>query len=134
LFLFVLQNTLYLPGERGFRPPLAWAVPAFSAAMCLFFFRWGDYLLNVLWAVLMGTCGYCALRGLLFARRQNGGMRSRQYFDMAVLAFILLEYCLWVSSCYWSTDSFATPYVWFDFLLTTMFLAFIPALKKVVAA
>ncbi len=131
-FLLVLQNTLRLPGESAYRPIWAWAVPVFSTVMCFFFFRWGDYLLNVFWAVLMVACGYCALRGLLFARRQSGKVRGRQYFYMVVLAFILMEYSLWISSCYFMNDSLSNPYYWFDFLITTTFFAFLPTLKKAV--
>ena len=133
LFLLVLQTTIRLPEERAYRPPLAWAVPAFCAVMCLYFFQWGDYFLNILWEVLLGACGYCALRGLLFARLQSGELRSRQYFHMAVLAFVLLEHGLWVASCHWQGGTLLNPYYWFDFLLTATFFIFLPTLKKAVA-
>lgn len=64
-FLLVLQDILRLPGENTYRPVLALAAPVFSAIMCLFFFRWGHYFLNILYALLMGACGYNALRGLI---------------------------------------------------------------------
>lgn len=132
LFLLVLQITICLPGERIYRPLLAWIAPAFSTIMCFFFFRWGDYFLNILWAVLMGACGYFALRGLLFIRRQGHVTCNRQYFHIAVLMFFLLEYCLWVSSCFWLGNTFSNPYYWFDFLLTATFFTFLPTLKKAV--
>lgn len=134
LFLIVLKNTISLPEERAYRPPLAWIAPAFSAVMCFFFFQWGEYLLNILWAALMGVCGYYALSGLLWARRQRNGMRSFRYFYIAVLAFILLEYSLWVTSCYWKGDSLSNPYFWFDFLMTITFATFLPALRRRVSA
>jgi H+/Cl- antiporter ClcA len=112
---------------------MAWAAPAFCAIMCIFFFQWGDYFLNTLWAIVMGACGYCALRGLLFARRQNQKTKERQYFYMAVLAVILLEYCLWIASCYWKESSLTNPYFWFDMLQTVSFFTVIPALKRAVA-
>lgn len=132
LFLLVLQTTIRLPEERAYRPPLAWAVPAFCAVMGLYFFQWGDYFLNILWEVLLGICGYSALRGLLFARRQSGGLRSRQYFHGAVLAFVLLEHGLWVASGHWQGGTLLNPYYWFDFLLSATFFTFLPTLKKAV--
>ncbi len=133
LFLLVLQTTLRLPGECTCRPPSAWAVPAFCAVMGLYFFQWGDYFLNILWEALLGACGYFALRGLLFARRQRGRLCGRQYFHMAVLAFVLLEHGLWVASCHWQGGTLANPYYWFDFLLSATFFTFLPMLKKAVS-
>lgn len=94
LFLIVLQNTLCSPAERGYRPPLAWAAPIFCTIMCLFFFRWGDYFLNILWAIMMGGCGYLALRGLLFVFRKSNEMHNRKHFYIAVLISILLAFGL----------------------------------------
>ena len=132
LFLLALQTTIRLPEEKAYRPLWAWTAPAFCTVMCFYFFRWGDYFLNVLWAVLMGACGYLALRSLLFARRQSGGLRGRQYFHIAVLTFILLEYGLWVSSGHFKGETLSNPYFWFDFLLTATFFTFLPTLKKAV--
>lgn len=133
LFLLVLQTTIQSPEEKAYRPICSWAAPAFCVIMCLYFFRWGDYFLNVLWAVLMGACGYLALRGLLFARRQSGVAHDRQYFHSAVLTFFLLEYGLWFSSCHWKSETLSNPYFWFDFLLTAIFFTILRTLKKVVA-
>lgn len=132
LFLLVLQNTLSTTEESMYRPLLAWTAPVFSAIMCLFFFRWGDYFLNILWALLMGLCGYYALRGLLFTKRHSNEMHSSKPFHLAVMAFILVEYCLWVSSCFWNEISLSNPYYWFDLLLTATFFTFLPTLKKAV--
>ncbi|NLU53260.1 MAG: hypothetical protein GXX10_10415 [Clostridiaceae bacterium] len=131
LFLLVIQNTLRLPGESTYRPLMAWAAPAFSTIMCLFFFQWGDYFLNILYAVLMGACGYNALRGFMLSRRKRDNTGKRHYFHIVVLAFILVEYCLWVSSCFWGELDHLTPYFFFDFLLTFTFFTFLPTLKKV---
>lgn len=133
LFLIVLQNTISLPEERAYRPSSAWVAPACSTALCFFFFQWGDYLLNILWAALMGVCGYNALRGLLYARQKSDGTRNNQYIYMAVLAFILLEYGLWVTSGFWKEISLSNPYYWIDFLMTATFVTFMPALRKRVA-
>lgn len=133
LFLLVLQTTIRLPKEGVYRSLWAWAVPAFCGVMCLYYFRWGDYFINILWAVLMGACGYYALRGLLFARRQRGVARDRQYFHLAVLVFILLEHGLWVASCNWKEETLSNPYYWFDFLLTVVFFTMVPSMKKAVA-
>jgi len=130
LFLIVMQNTLRLPGESTYRPLAAWAAPAFSTVICFFLFQWGDCFLNILWAVLMGACGYQALRGLLWATRQNNGLRNCQYFHMSALIFLLAEYSLWVTSGFWKAENLSNPYYWFDFLMTALFFNFLPSLKK----
>jgi len=133
-FLLLLQNVLSLPGESQYRPLLAWLAPAFSWIMCLFFFRWGHYFINILWAGLMGPCGYFALRGWLFGLRKSDVVHNHQHFHMSVMAFFLVEYCLWITSCYWTGNSLSNPYYWFDFLLTATLVSFVPTLKKAVAA
>ncbi len=133
LFLLMLQKTIQLPGEGAYRPLWLWTIPVFCGVMCLYFFRWGDYFVNVLWAVLMGACGYIALRGLLFAHHQTGAGRNHQYFHISVLAFILVEYCLWIASCIWDHITLSNPYFWFDFLLSAVLFTFLPTLKKAVA-
>lgn len=130
LFLILLENTLRLPGEDEYHLLWSWVPPIFSAVMCFFFFLWGEYRLDILWAILMGACGYYALRGLMFVRRQNTEMRRCQYIYLAILSYILLEHCLWLTSCFWISDDLINPYFWFDFLMTFTFINFIPALRK----
>lgn len=78
----------------------------------------------------MWILGY---KSLLFARKHVNEKRNHQFFHLVILAFILAEYGLWLSSCFWNEVSLSNPYYWFDFLITTIFLAFIPALKKAVS-
>ena len=133
LFLLVLQTTICLPEERAYRPLWAWVIPVFCTVMCLYFFQWGDYFLNIMWEMLLGLCGYRALRGLLFARRQRSAVAcNHSYFHLAVLAFVLLENGLWFASCDWKGETLLNPYFWFDFLLSATFFTFLPALKKAV--
>ena len=47
-----------------------------------------------------------------------------------ILIFCLLEYGLWVASCFWDSDRVANPYYWFDLLLSICFPFFLPATKK----
>lgn len=74
LFLLVQQTTIRLPGEGTYWPLWAWTAPVFCAVLCLYFFRWGDYFLNTLWAVLMGRagtvpCGGCCSPAVKAVRR-----------------------------------------------------------------
>ena len=73
-------------------------------------------------------------RGLVYARRQSGKLRAMQFFHIAVLRIIILEYCLWTSSCFWISDTYTNPYFWIDFLLTASLFALLPATKKAVSA
>ena len=76
--------------------------------------------------------GYYALRGFIYARKHDGKERKMQYFHVAVLGIIVLEYCLWTASCFWISDTITNPYFWFDFILTASIFALLPVTRKVV--
>ena len=92
----------------------------------------GDLLLNVLMCGLTMMLAWCAVRGLVWAKKTENGRLRR--FHGTVLAFIALEYALWTASCFWVSDTLTNPYFWFDFLLTLVLLLFLPAVRKAVEA
>ena len=92
----------------------------------------GDLLLNVLMCGLTMMLAWCAVRGLVWAKKTESGRLRR--FHGTVLAFIALEYALWTASCFWVSDTLTNPYFWFDFLLTLVLLLFLPAVRKAVEA
>lgn len=106
-----------------------WLGPAFTAAMGVYYMRFGKYVDNVIVAVLMGLLLYCTLRGLL--RR---GKDKRRFLYAAMLLFIISEYGMWTASCFFEEDSLRNPYFAFDILQTLTYPLFLPAVKKAVTA
>jgi len=132
LFLLALDLSLVPPEEKRFRCPAAWLAPAVCAVTTVFYCTYGDFVTNILWGVLTGGIGYVSVRGLLYARTQAGSARSRQWFHLALLFIMLMEHCLWTSSCFWAGDTLKNPYFWFDCALTCGCAALLPATKKAV--
>ena len=127
------SDSFYLaPGEgiidvlRRMRPAL-WLVPVFTAGMCIFFMTHGDYIGNIVAAVLMTGIIWHAVSGLMSLKGQED---SKKTFYYTVLVFCFTEYALWISSCFWMGDTIANPYFWFDFLLSLTFLLLVRALGK----
>ena len=67
-------------------------------------------------ACVMGVSGWFSIRGCIWASRSKD--IRRRHIHLAVLLLIAMEYCLWTASCFWTEDSLANPYFWFDFGLT----------------
>ena len=109
-----------------------WLVPVFCLPQFGLYVTRGDLLLNVLMCGLTMMLAWCAVRGLVWAKRTENGRLRR--FHGTVLAFIALEYALWTASCFWVCDTLTNPYFWFDFLLTLVLLLFLPAVRKAVEA
>ena len=120
IFLYMLLQEA-APPERT-RHVLPWLGPLFAAGMAVFFMQWGEYLNNVVCGVLMGLLLYASIRRLLDGRQR--------FLSGLILAYCLLEYGLWVSSCFWQEPVLSEPYYWFDFALTASFLLFLPAVRK----
>ena len=133
LFLFLLAREAAFPeGGVPSRRLLPWIGPAFTAAMAVFYMRWGMVVSNVIYAALMGLLLYEAIDGLLSLK--GGGRAGRRWLCVALLAYCLLVYGAWTASCFWFEDGLRNPYLWFDFMQTLCFILFLPATKRAVAA
>jgi hypothetical protein len=130
LFLLMLVTQTSGPEENAFRHPAAWLSPALAAVMTVFYCHWGDCVENIIWCGLMGASGWFSVRGCIWAVRS--GQTDRRNFHLAVLLLIVVEYCLWTASCFWTDDTLANPYFWFDFSLTATGALLLPATVKVV--
>lgn len=128
LFLILLLRSDMTKAEQSYRSPLLLGIPAVCIALCLFFFRWGEYLVNVLWGALMCVLGLTALRGLLYARKQKGA-EDRKALCIASLVLFCVEYALWVVSCFWQGNAL-DPYFFLDVCLTASLAAFAFAGRK----
>jgi len=133
-FVFLLALTLTLPAaeERSFRTKLCWLVPVIGLPQFALYVTYGDVLSNVFMCGMTMLLAWCAVRGLVWAKRSGGARLCR--FHGAVLAFAALEYALWTSSCFWVSDTLTNPYFWFDFLLSLVLLLFLSAVRKAVDA
>ena len=122
VFLYMLLRDVSPPGKDGAAKKLRWLGPIFALGMALFFIQWGEILGNLIYAGLMGLLLYAAISRI--TERRCVCLASM------ILIFCLLEYGLWVASCFWDSDSVANPYYWFDLLLSICFPFFLPATKK----
>ncbi len=128
LFLYLLlRETSPLRGT-GKKSLLPWIGFVFSGASAVFFMQWGDYLSNLICAVLMGLLAFAAIRRLT----EGEQYRKQRFLLVAILVYYLIIYALWFASCFWEY-TFTSPYYWIDILLSVSFPVFLPATKKVVA-
>ena len=133
LFLFLLTREAAFPEGGGLSGRLLpWVGPAFTAAMAVFYMRWGKIVSNVIYAALMGLLLYEAIDGLMSLK--GGGHAGRRGLCAALLAYCLMVYAAWTASCFWFDDGLLNPYLWFDFMQTVCFILFLPATKRAVAA
>lgn len=132
MFLLTLEYTFSTSDERRFQHFIVWLVPIIIIPQFLLYLSHGEVITNLLMCGITMVIAWYSVRGLLYARKQNGKHRNMQYFHIAVLCIVALEYCLWTSSCFWVSDTFSNPYFWFDFLLTASLFALLPATKKAV--
>lgn len=104
---------------------LYWLLP-----LTAYFISIGDALYNLIVGALMAAMLWTAVRGLVWQKKQPN--QSRRFFHFAVIGFLVLENCLWLSSYPWVGDTLANPYFWFDFAVTASLLMLFPAVRKAV--
>ena len=139
-YLFLLLLLIYInvensPGWKFRLRPVYLCIPAFTFGMCAFYMTRGDYLSNIVVALLMTGLIWHACYGLQMAQKQNGGSGSPDHGRMLfilILVFCAAEYGMWTSSCFWAGDTISNVYFWFDFLLSITIVLFLPALRKAV--
>ena len=99
--------------------PAAWAPVALCAACCVYFIVIGGKpLLNIADNGLLAVVGFFAVRGL--AAESGDGLARSRLFHGAMLAYVLVEEALWLSSCFlWPGEIVGLdPYIVFDYALT----------------
>ncbi|MFR0770246.1 MAG: hypothetical protein ACLSHO_12155 [Dysosmobacter sp.] len=74
-YVFLLSLTLTLPdaGERQSRTGLCWLAPVFCLPQFALYATRGDLLLNVLMCGLTMMLAWCAVRGLVWAKKTEAG-------------------------------------------------------------
>ena len=104
----------------------------FCLPQFVLYVTYGDLLLNVLMCGLTMMLAWCAMRGLVWAKKTENG-RLRRYHGTE-LAETTQEYAQRTDTSYWVSDTLTNPYFWCDFLLTLVLLLFLPAVRKAVEA
>lgn len=129
-WLFLLLLLRQVQNDRPLsKHPILWLIPVFTGAMCVFFMQWGDYLSNLLSSVLMTFLLWRSLSELLIKENKDNAKRR---FCIAVAIFCLVEYTMWILSCFFTGDTITNPYFWFDALFTICIALFFPTLRKAV--
>ena len=111
---------------------VSWIGPAFAAVMGVFFMTKGDYLSNIITAVLMGLIMLIAMNGIRLRGNTSRAEAPDWYIYRLVMVFCGLEYLLWISSYFWMGDTPLNPYFWIDMLITITIAMFIPSIRRVV--
>ena len=99
--------------------PAAWIPVVACAACCVFFIvSKGEPLLNVAENGLLAVVGFFAVRGL--AAESGDGFSRNRPFHGAMLAYVVVEEALWLSSCFLMPGEIVgiNPYIVFDYVLT----------------
>ena len=110
-------------------PSLAVGIPQ----MVLYIY-YGDIILNLIMCMLTMFVAACAIRGLAYRRTESAESKSaRTPLYIAIVIMVALEYALWTSSCFWTSSGLDNPYYWCDFLLTAVFVAIFPLMRKAVS-
>lgn len=132
LFLVMLCVSVASPEEKGYRPVPAWILTAILTGMTVYMLQKGDIITTLVWNGLTITCGFLSTRGFLSARKKAGEAREKQFFYGTVFAIIIIEFGLWMASCFISEVTWSNPYIWFDLALTSSLLVLLFAAKKVI--
>ncbi|MEG0570120.1 MAG: histidine kinase [Oscillospiraceae bacterium] len=132
LFLLMLNLSLLTPQEHKYRPIRAWIVSTIFLIATIFLLFFGDFFISLMWCGMITVSSYFSTRGILYARKQQGSARKLQYIYIAVLVVAVLEFTLWILSCYFKSSDISNPYFWCDFLLSAGLFALMPAMKKAV--
>lgn len=134
-FLLLLYELRDRKGGRHYRKVL-WIIPMFTTGMCIFYLQWGDWIGNVVAAVLMSLMLWYATDALLSLKERKRlypeATQGRTGIYAVVFLFCLAEYGSWTASCFWMGDTWMNPYFWFDTLLSAVFLLFPMVLGKAV--
>lgn len=134
LFLYLLQDSLFLPEERAFRSRAMWLAPLIIVPLTVYYISIGNLIYNLIVGSLMLLIFRRSLQGFAYWSKQPERERNRRFFHLAVMIFVVLENCLWLSSYPWVSDTWSNPYFWIDFAVTASLFSLLPVVRKTVNA
>lgn len=131
-FLYLLQYSISDKKESAFRCSRMYASSAVIVFFTLYYISIGSLIYNIIIGGIMLTLTWCSVRGFVYQKKQPGS--NKWQFHLAVIVFVALENCLWLSSYPWVSDTWTNPYFWIDFMLTTSIFLILPSVRKAVEA
>jgi len=134
-FMFLLikrktdtQERIPKAQENRFRRFIPILGPVFCISFALYFMQYGEILSNTIYAAIIGMLLYTVLSGLFRTVSQKSNNHRLLYSMVIILC--LLNYALWVASCFWDIDICRKTYYFFDILLSVWCLLFIPVIWR----
>ena len=130
LLIFEIRDTR--PLKNSIRT--LWFIPVFTFGMCVFFMNWGDYISNIVAAIIMWLVFWADIDGLISIHKDTGENHANRNIYIIILIFCLLEYTIWTISCFSKEYTILNPYFLCEILLSVSFLLLPSALRKAVEA
>ena len=134
MFLLMLLFVIREPRPKGKNPWFAWIGPVFTAGMAVYFMQWEDYTSNTAAAFVFGILLYQSISGLYFLRGKTGEESRNRLFYIVSIVMTLLQYLVWMLSCFWMGYTLANPYYWFDVMLSACLILMAWPVRKAVGA
>ena len=133
MFLILLISEIQHEDTAKHRSRILWLAFVFTAGMCVFYsILSGDYISNVLYALIMGVLIWKAADGLLYLRRYRISAPGKRLLYYSVLILCASEYISWTASCFWMGDTLFNPYFLANLSVSVSFLLLLSSLEKAV--
>ena len=129
LFMYMLLREVAPPKEKQEKRLLPWVGPVVTAGLTAYYMQYGKIVSNVIYWLLVSLLLFSSTRKLM--DRQH--YAKQRALSAVILAFCVLEYALWTSSCFGELNTLLHPYFWFDFLLVLCYPFIIWGTKRAVA-
>jgi len=133
VLLLLLQNVREKDMD-GKKYPASHLVWIFTLGMAVFYIIYseGDYISNIICAVLMGLLLEHTVKAGLYCREKYGNLYRKKLLYRGVFIYCFMEYLCWTMSCFFYEDSWTNPYYISDILMALSTAVFIPAVDRVV--
>ena len=117
----------------GVRYKRLFFIPVFTWGMAGYYiwFSEGDYISNIICAILMTSQIWGAVKGILYNKKKNKNYTEKLLYR-SVLIICTMEYLGWTASCIWFDVSWTNPYYWFDMMFSLSLILLIPGIRRVV--
>lgn len=126
LFFLTLCLMRIRDDEKGYIPAVAFIFPALIIAIeIVFAVLNGSVIIGLAWSGTMAAISFCAMRALLFRRKNAEKLRP---FDIMLLTVIFLQCLLFVVSAFTSDYTSFNLYFAVDLSLTGSLIALLPLL------
>lgn len=131
MLIFILlkqkDETQSDPNAPVARSVLVWIIPVLSLLSYIYFFRYGDYIDNIVSESLSAITGYLAVAMLLRGTK-------KKMLCWCAIAIVVMEHIIWFAGEFWPEETVASPYYWLDASQAFLLALLIPAYRKAVRA